>query len=382
MSLRALRVVLAASSVSLALPPAARAAEPAPLVHPIFAHLPDAPENDTARERFTAAATRYKLRPVEVVDVQAPPEPRAPTEARMGILNAQKLAFGEALHDLDAAAAEVTTSGGAGLDATALSDLYLYRAMATARADWNAQANAAPTDARGKAFDDYLRAATIAPTRALNPRELPPQVVADLAPARHAGGQGAGRRAGLPGRRPPDADRRRRDVSRSRAGRARGARRADRLRPLGHGGAVRSAGARNRGPRARGADPRRRDRRRARPADGRPLRARRHAQRRPGRAAADRPPRHHDRRPARRRRDASYRCGSRGRAGGAAGATAPPDPAAQQGPIRRRSGRLGARPLAAPDRDRRGGGDRHRHERDRLQRSVNRNPRRVPHLPR
>jgi len=183
MSLRALRVVLAASSVSLALPPAARAAEPAPLVHPIFAHLPDAPENDNARERFTAAATRYKLRPVEVVDVQAPPEPRAPTEARMGILNAQKLAFGEALHDLDAAAAEVTTSGGAGLDATALSDLYLYRAMATARADWNAQANAAPTDARGKAFDDYLRAATIAPTRALNPRELPPQVVADFARA-------------------------------------------------------------------------------------------------------------------------------------------------------------------------------------------------------
>lgn len=101
----------------------------------------------------------------------------------MGILSAQKLAFAEALHDLDAAAAEVTTSGGAGLDTNALSDLYLYRAMATARADWNAQPGAAPTDVRGKAFDDYLRAATIAPTRTLNPRELPPQVVADFARA-------------------------------------------------------------------------------------------------------------------------------------------------------------------------------------------------------
>jgi hypothetical protein len=180
---RILRAALAASGLSLALPPAARAADPPPLVHPIFAHLPDAPENDVARERFTSAATRYNLRPVEVVDVPAPPEPRAPTDTRMGILSAQKLAFTEAAHDLDAAAAEVAATGGAGLDAAALSDLYLYRAMATARADWNAQPTAAPTDARTKAFDDYLRAATIAPARTLNPRELPPQVVFDFARA-------------------------------------------------------------------------------------------------------------------------------------------------------------------------------------------------------
>ena len=158
----------------------ARAADAPPLVHPIFAHLPDAPENDAARQMFTAAATRYNLRPVEVVDVPAPAAPRAPDDTRMGILNAQKLAFGEAKHDLDAAAAEVATTGGAGLDATTLADLYLYRAMATARADWNAQPSAAPTDARSKAFDDYLRAATLAPNRVLNARELPPQVVADF----------------------------------------------------------------------------------------------------------------------------------------------------------------------------------------------------------
>jgi hypothetical protein len=175
--------------LSLAARARARAADALPLVHPIFAHLPDAPENDVGRTRFTAAATRYNLRPVEVVDVPAPPEPRAPNETRMGILNAQKVAFTEALRDLDAAAAEVATTGGAGLSAAELGDLYLYRAMATARADWNAQAAAPATDARTKAFDDYLRAATILPNRVLNPRELPPQVVADFQRAIEAVGQ-------------------------------------------------------------------------------------------------------------------------------------------------------------------------------------------------
>jgi hypothetical protein len=178
---RALRFALTAPVALLvfAAPPA-RAADAPPLVHPIFVHLPDAPENDAARERFTAAATHYNLRPVEVVDVPAPAAPRAPDDVRFGILNAQKLAFAEAEHDLDIAAAEVATTGGAGLTAAELGDLYLYRAMARARADWNAQPAAAPTEARTKAFDDYLRAATLAPNRTLNARELPPQVVADF----------------------------------------------------------------------------------------------------------------------------------------------------------------------------------------------------------
>jgi hypothetical protein len=178
---RSLHLALATSGALFLLAlPVARAADAPPLVHPIFAHLPDAPENDVARERFTTAATHYNLRPVEVVDVPAPAAPRAPDSVRTGILNAQKLAFGEAQHDLDTAAAEVATTGGAGLTTAELGDLYLYRAMATARADWNAQPAAAPTEARTKAFDDYLRAATLAPNRTLNARELPPQVVADF----------------------------------------------------------------------------------------------------------------------------------------------------------------------------------------------------------
>src|SRR5499426_351794 len=94
---------------------AARADEPLPIVHPLFVHLPDAPEDDALRRVFTAAAARYKLRPVEVVDVPAPAAPRAPELLKSGILNTTKIAFGEALHDLDAAAAEAATTGGAGL---------------------------------------------------------------------------------------------------------------------------------------------------------------------------------------------------------------------------------------------------------------------------
>jgi hypothetical protein len=156
------------------------AAAEAPLVHPIFAHLPDAPEDAAARQTFAAAAGRYQLRPVEVVDVAAPAAPRAPDATHIGILHAQQLAFGDALRELDLAAAEVATTGGAGLTTAELGDLYLFRAMATAHADWNAPAAGAPTDQRTRAYADYLRAATMTPDRTLNPHDLPPQVMADF----------------------------------------------------------------------------------------------------------------------------------------------------------------------------------------------------------
>lgn len=151
-----------------------------PLVHPIFAHLPDAPEDAAARQAFAAAAGRYQLHPVEVVDVPPPATPRAPDAVHLGILHAQQLAFGDALRELDAATAEVAASGGAGLTTAELGDLYLFRAMATARADWNAAAQAPPTAERTRAYTDYLRAATMIPERKLNPHDSPPQVVADF----------------------------------------------------------------------------------------------------------------------------------------------------------------------------------------------------------
>jgi hypothetical protein len=174
-------VILAAAALVSAR--AARGDEPLPLVHPVYVHLPDAPEEDALRRALTAAALRYRLHPVEVVDIPTPPAPRAPDLLKTGIINTQKIAFGEALRDLDAAATEVAATGGAGLTTDELSSLYLHRAMVTAHADWNATAAAPPTDARTHAYADYLRAATLTPTRTLNAREIPPQAVADFARA-------------------------------------------------------------------------------------------------------------------------------------------------------------------------------------------------------
>ena len=168
--------------VGLCLSSRARADEP-PLVHPLYVHLPDAAEDDAFRRAFTDAAERYKLRPVEVVDVPSLPPPRAPDLLKIAAINVQKLAFADALRDLDAAVTEVAATGGAGLSTDQLFDLYLYRAMATARADWNATADAPATEARARAYADYLRAATVAPARTVNPKELPPQVIADFARA-------------------------------------------------------------------------------------------------------------------------------------------------------------------------------------------------------
>ena len=159
-------------------------AEPAPLplVHPIYVHLPDAPDTDAVRRTFTNAAERYRLRPVEVIDVPAPPPPKAPDMLKLALIKAQKLTFDEALRDLDAANAEVTATGADGLSTEDLALLYLHRAMATARSDWNGAADAAPTAERSRAYADYLRAATIAPALNLTElrRVLPPQVQADF----------------------------------------------------------------------------------------------------------------------------------------------------------------------------------------------------------
>jgi hypothetical protein len=176
-------LLLAAVLGAIGLARGARADDALPIVHPLYVHLPDAPEEDALRRAFTAAAARYKLRPVEVVDVAAPPAPRAPELLKTGVMNTQKIAFAEALRDLDAAAAEVAATGGDGLSTGELADLYLHRAIATARADWNATAAAGPTEARTRAYADYLRAATLTPGKTLNPRETPPQAVADFARA-------------------------------------------------------------------------------------------------------------------------------------------------------------------------------------------------------
>ena len=179
-------VVLMASLTATTARRAAAASGDVPLVHPIYAKLPDLAEDDFTRRAFTAATLRYKLAPLEIIDVPAPAAPQAPTLLKAAVTKTLKLSFDDALPDFDAAIAELETSGGAGLSTNDLADVFLYRAMAIARADWKAPAAtdaASITAARTQAFADYGRAATLAPDRALNPREIPPQVIADFARA-------------------------------------------------------------------------------------------------------------------------------------------------------------------------------------------------------
>jgi hypothetical protein len=182
------RCIVIVALATLAALPARRAAADSdtPLVHPIYAKLPDLAEDDFTRRAFAAATDRYKLFPLEIIDVPAPAAPKAPPLVKSGIAKTLKLAFDDALPDFDAALAEIETSGGAGLTTGELGDLFLFRGMAIARADWKAAAGtdaASMGTARTQAFADYARAAVLEPARVLNPREIPPQVVADFARA-------------------------------------------------------------------------------------------------------------------------------------------------------------------------------------------------------
>ncbi|HEV3030461.1 MAG TPA: hypothetical protein VG319_02405 [Polyangia bacterium] len=178
--------VLTAALAALGARPAFAANSERPLVHPIYSKLPDLAEDDFTRRAFAAATARYKLAPLEIIDVPAAPAPRAPMLLKSAVTKALRLAFDEALADLEGVIAELDATGGAGLTRNELADVFLYRGMAVARADWKALAatdGAAMSAARAQAFADYARAAVLAPDRALNPREVPPQVVADFARA-------------------------------------------------------------------------------------------------------------------------------------------------------------------------------------------------------
>jgi hypothetical protein len=175
---RRVSIALASLGAVVAAGPAAAAQDPPSIVHPIYAQMPDAPQNDVALRELTAAAGHYKLRPVEVVDIEPPPLPKTAAAIKAGMQLVQKLSFGDALKQLDVAANEIASTGGAGVSSAELSDLFLYRGMAAAKADWKPE-RSADEPARARAFEEYVRAATIAPERVLSDREYPPQVIED-----------------------------------------------------------------------------------------------------------------------------------------------------------------------------------------------------------
>jgi len=168
----------AMAAVAVAAGPAAAAGEPASIVHPIYAQMPEAPQNDVGQRELTRAAARYKLMPVEVVDIEQPPPPPTGTVIKAGVDLVKKLAFDDAKKQLDAADETVTRNGGAGLTTAELSDLYLARGMAIARADWKPE-RSVDQATRVRAYEDYVRAATLTPERTLNPHDYPPQTIED-----------------------------------------------------------------------------------------------------------------------------------------------------------------------------------------------------------
>lgn len=144
-------------------------------VHPIYAHVPGAPENPVAEREFKDAAARYKLGPVQTVDVPVPPAPRTGDRIRAGIEALGKgPRFDDALRELDAAAGEVAKTGGDGIEPVELGSLYLHRGWARQRATWN---TATGTPTPPDALADYVRAHLAFPEMHITPRNFPPAVV-------------------------------------------------------------------------------------------------------------------------------------------------------------------------------------------------------------
>jgi hypothetical protein len=163
----------------------ARAADaPAPIVYSIYAHQPDAPFNELASRLFSAATQHAHLLPMETIDIAAPPAQAGQAVEAIALAKdrVRKLRFDDAVHPLNEAANTVVAGGGAGISTALLSDLYLYRGMTIARADWKPE-RSVDQATQARAYADYVRAVILTPTRALNPRETPPQVMDDWARA-------------------------------------------------------------------------------------------------------------------------------------------------------------------------------------------------------
>ena len=153
----------------LALAPAAMAA---PRVQPLYvvggtpAEIAAA-QATTAHAAFTHATAAAALPAPELVAIAAGPTPRAREQLQAGERALAELRFDDAQRALSAAIAEVAITGGAGLDAGELDDLFLLRGVAALRAG---------EAGRARAWDDLLHAALLAPERVLDAGRFSPAV--------------------------------------------------------------------------------------------------------------------------------------------------------------------------------------------------------------
>ncbi len=160
---------VAAVAAHLAVSPAG-ATEPAPILY--YWAASDAPPaaaearaalDDLARRRGTALVDRSPA---------AREPPRAPLHLRRAIEAYQAFRHDEALALLERALAEAADTGAAGLTPSELSDLLIYRALV------HEQRGDQP-----RAWDDFLGAAVVDPSRRLDPVRFSPRIVESFARA-------------------------------------------------------------------------------------------------------------------------------------------------------------------------------------------------------
>ena len=170
--MRARRAAWLAAAISWS-SAAARAAPPErdgpPLV--VFHADPVDAVAERARAALAQAAERLGAPMVDLSPVPEP-APSAPLLLRRAIEAYHDFRYPDALSSADAAVSEATRTGADGLSATDLSDLLIYRALA-----YTEQGDA------GRAWDDFVRAAALDPSRKLDPVRFSPRVVETFARA-------------------------------------------------------------------------------------------------------------------------------------------------------------------------------------------------------
>lgn len=160
---RALAVALAACGVVAASAGPAHS-EPAPLI--LFVG-PEQPSAAVAGVR-TALRGVAQRRATALLDLspKAPPRSRAPQLLRAAIDAYHGFKYDIAIDRIAKGLVEVAKTGGRGMTARSLAELFLYRALVhTARGDATAS------------WDDFVRSAVIDPSRHLDPVRFPPRVI-------------------------------------------------------------------------------------------------------------------------------------------------------------------------------------------------------------
>ena len=122
-----------------------------------------------ARSALDHAARAAGLAPVETVELAPALAPRAHAQLEEGTRALAELRFDDAVRALSAGIAELALTGGASLDAAQMDDLFLLRGVAELKLD---------EARRAAAWDDFVRAALLAPERILDAGRFAPAVVA------------------------------------------------------------------------------------------------------------------------------------------------------------------------------------------------------------